>query len=142
LWWLVGAFERVISGFRDLCRDCFIAVSLEEAYNSYCHTECGCLSRHLWLKWRKWRVEFMAVREIELRVTRLEAEMTQLKKQLGHSTPPPGDWLDEIFGAFDNDPVYEEAMRLGREYRQSLRPEAPRKPTGQAAKKLTKRPQG
>ena len=83
----------------------------------------------------------MAVREIELRVSRLEAEVTQLKKQLEQATPPGGDWLDEVFGVFDNDPVYEEAMRLGREYRQSLRPEANRKPTSQAAKKLTKRPQ-
>lgn len=76
----------------------------------------------------------MAAREIELRMTRLEAEMAQLKKQFEHK----GDWLDEIFGVFDNDPIYEEAMRLGREYRESLRPKATRKKTG---KKAVKGPQ-
>jgi hypothetical protein len=35
-------------------------------------------------------------------------------------------WTDEIVGAFANDPAFEEAMRLGREYRESLRPK-PRK---------------
>jgi hypothetical protein len=34
--------------------------------------------------------------------------------------------LDEIYGAFARDPHFEEAMRLGREYRESLRPKAPR----------------
>ena len=83
----------------------------------------------------------MAVPEIELRVTRLEAEMAQLKKQLEQTAPPTGDWLEEIFGVFDNDPIYEEAMRLGREYRESLRPKATRKPTAKAGKKSVKGPQ-
>ncbi len=64
----------------------------------------------------------MAVQEIELRVAALEAEMARLKEQLAKSAGAERDWLDEIFGVFDNDPIYEEAMRLGREYRESLRP--------------------
>jgi hypothetical protein len=64
----------------------------------------------------------MAVAEIELRVAALEAEMARVKEQLEKSAGSQGDWLDEIFGVFDNDPIYEEAMRLGREYRESLRP--------------------
>ena len=65
----------------------------------------------------------MAVREIELRVARLENEVTQLKQKLAQVPAPTGDWLDDIYGAFDNDPHFEEAMRLGREYRESLRPQ-------------------
>lgn len=68
----------------------------------------------------------MAALEIEIRVAALEAEMAKLKEQLSQSDTVQGDWLDEIFGVFDNDPIYEEAMRLGREYRESFRPaEAP-----------------
>ena len=64
----------------------------------------------------------MAVPGIEHRVAVLEAEVARLKEQLAKVAPPQGDWLDEIYGAFENDPIYEEAMRLGREYRESLRP--------------------
>jgi len=80
----------------------------------------------------------MAAAELELRVTALEAEMAQVKEQLGKSAPAQGDWLDEIFGVFDHDPIYAEAMRLGREYRESLRPKAVRKPARKAAKKAVK----
>lgn len=61
----------------------------------------------------------MAVAEIKLRVTALEAEVARLKERVENAFPSRGDWLDEIFGVFDNDPIYEEAMRLGREYRES-----------------------
>ncbi|MGH8597905.1 MAG: hypothetical protein ACREXT_14705 [Gammaproteobacteria bacterium] len=77
----------------------------------------------------------MAAAELELRVTALETEMARVKEQLQKSAPSQGDWLDEIFGVFDNDPIYEEAMRLGREYRESLRPIAMRKSAGKAARK-------
>lgn len=78
----------------------------------------------------------MAVAELELRVVALEAEMARVKEQLRKSTGPQGDWLDEIYGVFNNDPIYEEAMRLGREYRESLRPKAAK----QTADKARKRP--
>ena len=64
----------------------------------------------------------MAVPEIEHRVAALEADVARLKEQLAKAVPAQGDWLDEIYGAFENDPIYEEAMRLGSEYRESLRP--------------------
>ena len=80
----------------------------------------------------------MAVAEIELRVAALEAEMAQVKEQLARTPSTQGDWLDEIFGVFDHDPIYAEAMRLGREYRESLRPQAVRKPARKAAKKSAK----
>jgi hypothetical protein len=38
-------------------------------------------------------------------------------------------WWEQIAGTFENDPLYERAMRLGQHYRQSLRPKpsTPRK---------------
>ena len=81
----------------------------------------------------------MAVSELEIRVAMLEAEMARLKEQLVKSAIPQGDWLDKIFGVFDNDPIYAEAMRLGREYRESLRPKAARMPVRKAGKKSAKK---
>lgn len=80
----------------------------------------------------------MAVAEIKLRVTALEAEVARLKERVEKAVSPRGDWLDEIYGVFDNDPIYEEAMRLGREYRESLRPKATKKSSYKAAKKSVK----
>ena len=60
---------------------------------------------------------------LEQRVADLEAEVTTLKRKLDNldmTTP----WWEQIAGTFENDPIYEEAMQLGREYRQSLRPKA------------------
>lgn len=80
----------------------------------------------------------MAVPGIEQRVAALEAEVARLKRQLEKAVPSQGDWLDAFSGVFANDPVYEEAMRLGREYRESLRPKAARKTARKAGKKSAK----
>ena len=77
----------------------------------------------------------MAVPDIECRVAALEADVARLREQLEKAVPAKKDWLDEIYSAFENDPIYEEAMRLGREYRESLRPKAPRKTSRKAEKK-------
>lgn len=64
----------------------------------------------------------MAAPTIEERLAALEAEVARLKeRQLGDEAKKP--WWEEIWGTFKDDPHYEEAMRLGREYRESLRPE-------------------
>jgi len=58
---------------------------------------------------------------LEQRVADLEAEVSTLKRKLDNldmTTP----WWEQIAGTFENDPIYEKAMQLGREYRQSLRP--------------------
>ena len=64
---------------------------------------------------------------LEQRVADLEAEVATLKRKLANldmTTP----WWEQIAGTFENDPIYEKAMQLGREYRQSLRPKtAPRR---------------
>ena len=59
--------------------------------------------------------------ELEQRVTDLEAEVSDLKRKLDAlDTFQP--WWEQIVGTFEGDPIYDEAMKLGRHYRQSLRP--------------------
>ena len=58
---------------------------------------------------------------LEQHVADLEAEVATLKRKLANldmTTP----WWEQIAGTFENELIYEKAMRLGREYRQSLRP--------------------
>ena len=59
--------------------------------------------------------------QLEQRVAALEAEVTMLKSQL-QATQTTQPWWEQIAGTFQRDPMYEEAMRLGRQSRQSLRP--------------------
>ena len=73
----------------------------------------------------------MAARELEARVAALEVEMAQLKQKLDTVTKPAKPWWEEIYGTFADDPIYEEAMRLGREYRESLRPKPTKRSTKQ-----------
>ena len=63
----------------------------------------------------------MASSQLEGRVAALEAEVAKLKNTLEakDQTPP---WWEQIAGTFENDLIYDHAMRLGQHYRQSLRP--------------------
>jgi hypothetical protein len=63
----------------------------------------------------------MAALSIEERLTALEAEVARLKERVDGTTDNK-PWWGMIWGTFKDDPHYEEAMRLGREYRESLRP--------------------
>jgi len=61
---------------------------------------------------------------LEERVTALEAAVAEIKKRLASEKPPMAiPWWEQRFGAFANSPEYEEMTRLGREYRESLRPQ-------------------
>lgn len=71
----------------------------------------------------------MAAEKLEERVRALEAEMEQLKARLEEEDKKKEPWWKAISGTFANDPIYEEAMRLGRKYRESTRPK-PRKKSG------------
>jgi hypothetical protein len=65
----------------------------------------------------------LANASIEQRVTELEKQLAQIKQQLSASAQPSGvPWWEKIAGTFADSEEYEEAMRLGREYRESLRP--------------------
>ena len=76
----------------------------------------------------------MSKLKLEDRVSALESEIAVLKLK-AVAPAVKGSWIDKISGAFANDPIYDEAMRLGREYRESLRPTA-------QAKKVAKRKNG
>lgn len=64
--------------------------------------------------------------KLETRVTTLERELASLKEQVASQKLP---WWKANLGQFANDPIYDEAMKLGRAYRESLRPAAKRKQT-------------
>ncbi len=59
---------------------------------------------------------------VEVRLTAIETELASLKKQVQLNKETKPDWLDSVWGSFANDPMYDEAMELGRKYRESLRP--------------------
>ena len=63
----------------------------------------------------------MATERLEARVAALEVEIAGLKKRLEEKPASPKPWWKEI-GTFANDPIFEEAMKLGERYRESLRP--------------------
>lgn len=65
----------------------------------------------------------MATTSVEERLATLETEVAELKKRLGTEKPPTAPpWWEKIFATFAGSEEYAEAMRLGREFRQSLRP--------------------
>lgn len=65
----------------------------------------------------------MATETIEQRLTAVEQELARIKQQLQGETPSaPLPWWEQIFGTFADSEAHEEATRLGREYRESLRP--------------------
>jgi hypothetical protein len=60
---------------------------------------------------------------LEDRVAALETEVAQLKTKVAKEESRVDlPWWEQVFGAFENDPLFEEAMALGRAYRESLRP--------------------
>ncbi|WP_019500813.1 hypothetical protein [Pseudanabaena sp. PCC 6802] len=65
--------------------------------------------------------------QLEERVAHLEAEFKQLKHRVerGFFSSP---WWEKVAGTFADKSAYDEAMRLGREYRDSLR-QSPTEPS-------------
>ncbi len=59
--------------------------------------------------------------QLEARLAYLEAEVALLKHKAEKDTPPQ-PWWEQIAGTFANNSTYDEAMRLGREYRDALFP--------------------
>ena len=70
----------------------------------------------------------MARVTLEERVAALEAEVARLKQERTVEMPTKKPWWEEIRGTFKDDPVYEEAMRFGREWRESQRMEYDEEP--------------
>lgn len=63
------------------------------------------------------------ISRLEGRVAALEAEVTRLRAKVEGETNSKIPWWEKIAGAFAGDPAFAEAMRLGREWRESFRPE-------------------
>jgi hypothetical protein len=57
---------------------------------------------------------------LERRVEQLERDVSALRTQAAITRDQP--WWQRIAGRFENDPIFDEIVRLGSEYRQSLRP--------------------
>ena len=62
------------------------------------------------------------------RVDVLEHELASLKARVDGK--PANLWWIELFGVYKDDPLFEEAMKLGAEYRESLRPKPAKKRAG------------
>ena len=67
---------------------------------------------------------------LEQRVEALEVDLASVKAQLANGKPSEQPWWEANAGTFANDPLYRKAMKLGREYRESLRPKPARPKTG------------
>jgi hypothetical protein len=67
----------------------------------------------------------MSTREIEKRLTAVEREIAHLKHERNPAAEAhPIHALEKIHGTFENDNAFQEATRLGRNWRQSQRPHA------------------
>lgn len=79
----------------------------------------------------------MTLAQVEQKLTRLEREVTNLKRaQNGNSRTKIRDgksWVANA-GAFADDPGYTEMVRLGRQYRQSLKPKSGTRKTGKRSR--------
>ena len=65
----------------------------------------------------------MAGTSVEERLTTVEHELAQLKQQLAADKPQTtSPWWKKIVGVYKDDPEFDAAERLGREYRESQHP--------------------
>ena len=62
----------------------------------------------------------MANQTLETRIRTIENELAEIKRELAaeKTVAPVASW-EKIFGTFADSEHFEEAMRLGREYRES-----------------------
>jgi hypothetical protein len=64
----------------------------------------------------------MTKAQLERRVYALEQQVARLKAELEEAVGPQVPWWQKISGSFADDHDFKEAMRLGREWRESFRP--------------------
>ena len=58
---------------------------------------------------------------IEQRLTQVEKELSDLKLHV-QNLQPRGNWIDAITGTFNDDPEFDEILRLGKEIRNLDKP--------------------
>jgi hypothetical protein len=61
----------------------------------------------------------MSETKIEKRLAALESEVAELRKKISPAKEVIQPWWEINSGEFANDPMFEEAMELGRQYRKS-----------------------
>lgn len=64
----------------------------------------------------------MKLAEIEQRLTKLEKALLRLQSPAAKVSKKTKRWWVTDAGRFADDPVFDEIVELGREYRESLRP--------------------
>jgi hypothetical protein len=64
----------------------------------------------------------MTITELEKRLLALEGAVRDLQEQVAQGTTATRPWTREHAGRFANDPLFEEMVRLGKAYRDSLKP--------------------
>ncbi len=69
----------------------------------------------------------MTLAQLEKRVTALEEAVKKLREKVGQNSGPNPRWWAEGAGRFANDPLFDEMVRLGKEYRDSLHPDLRKK---------------
>ena len=70
-------------------------------------------------------VQIMAPETLEERLTTVEKELAKVKRRLAKRKPEStGPWWEQQVGTLADDPLYDEAMRLGRAWRESQFDEA------------------
>ena len=59
--------------------------------------------------------------QLENRVATLETDLAQMKKLLANflQPEPPSFWWLQVAGSFEHDPDFDEAVRLGQEWRKT-----------------------
>jgi hypothetical protein len=67
------------------------------------------------------KVLMMTTQQLEARLATLEQEIAQVKQMLAPTCQSPAvqPWWEKIAGSFADDPDFDEAERLGREWRKS-----------------------
>lgn len=68
----------------------------------------------------------MTIAQLEKRLETLEKAVEEIRGMVAAGTQQRHWWHDDA-GRFANDPVFDEIVRLGREYRESLRPQLRKK---------------
>jgi hypothetical protein len=77
----------------------------------------------------------MTVADLEKRLSALEKKVEELQARVLPSPAAQRNWWRDDAGRFADDPVFDEIVRLGRQYRESLHPDRRKK---KAAKKVRK----
>ncbi len=58
---------------------------------------------------------------LESRVATLETEIVQMRQMLSAFVQKKNPWWLKVAGSFENDPSFDEATRLGQEWRKSAK---------------------